>query len=231
VNVRFDGNHALTDADVRATLTNGAAHVRRDEFERGVLLLTAAYYDKGYVRVRTDVAGTPDDAVVHITEGERFRLSAFDVVEIDREGKRTELLPAAAALPPEVARSVGDWFNRGALVAWLQKLRHTYQDAGFANVEADPETALDVEHQQVRVFLPIHRGELVRVSEVRVVGLKGTPEALVRREIDIAPNDVFSASRLEAARKRLGALGRFRRVDVSTQSGGSVVVFELEDGV
>ena len=160
VEVCFHGNRAMSDDDVHAAFAGARdrTRVRRDDFERGVLLLTSAYYDRGHLLVDVKVEGTKDAAVVHIAEGPRFRVASCEVFEVDARGARLDMLPAAAAIAPELTAAAGNWFNRAALVRSIEKLRQAYRDAGFARVEGEPETELDREHALVRIRLPIRRG-------------------------------------------------------------------------
>jgi outer membrane protein assembly factor BamA len=160
VELRFDGNHGLSDDDVRSALTGArdGVRVRRDQFDRGILMLTSAYYDRGYIFVEASVEGTPDAAVVHIAEGDRYRVASVDVFELDSAGERSAVLPAAAAAAPELGTAAGTWFNRRAVTAAIERLRAAYRDAGYPSVAGDPETEVDRVHGVVRIRLGIQRG-------------------------------------------------------------------------
>jgi outer membrane protein insertion porin family len=227
VEIRFEGNKILSDAEVTEAL--GGPRVRRDVFERGVLLLHAAYYDRGYLAVKVSVSGTPEAALVRITEGDRFRVSSSELVEIDPGGARVEMLPSAATLAPDFTRFAGDWFNRGAVIKLLDRVRRAYRDEGYANVDVEPITDLDSDRHVIRLQVPIKRGPLVQVREVRVVGAGRLSESQVRGEIDLAPGDSFNETKLDRARERLLASGRFKHVDISTDATGSVITFHVDE--
>ena len=113
----------------------------------------------------------------------------------------------------------GDDFNRAELIKDLQSVRTLYRDAGFANVEAEPETELDPVHEEVDIVVPIRRGPPVRVERIEVKGNTKTRDKVVRREMELQEGQLFTGTGLENSKRRITALGYFDRVDVSTEQG------------
>ncbi len=115
----------------------------------------------------------------------------------------------------------------------LQAVRTLYRDAGYANVEADPDTELDPVHHEVDIVVPIRRGPLVRVERIEIKGNTKTRDKVLRREMEIEEGQLFSESALEQSKKRIVALGYFERVDVSTEQGSTpdkiIVNFEIAE--
>jgi outer membrane protein insertion porin family len=120
-----------------------------------------------------------------------------------------------------VREQSGDYFNRADLIKDLQSVRTLYHDAGFANVEAEPETELDPVHEQVDIIVPIRRGPPVRIERIEVKGNTKTRDKVVRREMEIQEGQLFSETGLENSKRRVTALGYFDRVDVSTEQGSA----------
>jgi outer membrane protein insertion porin family len=113
----------------------------------------------------------------------------------------------------------GDVFNRAELAKDLQAVRTMYRDEGYANVEADPETQLDPDKQQVDIIVGIRRGPPVYFERIEVKGNTKTRDKVIRRELQIVEGQLFSESRLETSKKLITALGYFERVDISTEEG------------
>jgi outer membrane protein insertion porin family len=120
-----------------------------------------------------------------------------------------------------VRASPGDYFNRAALLDDLQAIRTMYRDHGYANVEANPQTRLDPEHQEVDVFVPVVRGPLVRFERIEFRGNSKTRDRVLRRELEVTEGELFNETNLERSRRRITALGYFERVDVSTEEGSA----------
>ena len=235
--VTFIGNDHVSDDELRDGMQTGnggffsfgsGGPYRQDVFERDVLLLSALYYDKGYLSVQIGtprVMLTPDregiDIAIVIHEGPRYKIRQLRIYERDNEGKEVEPLGGRRALRLMIHEQSGDFFNRAELIKELQSVRTLYRDAGFANVEAEPETELDPVHEQVDIVVPIKRGPPVHIERIEVKGNTKTRDKVVRREVVVQEGDLFSETGLEVSKRRVTALGFFERVDVSTEQGSS----------
>ncbi len=235
--ISFIGNEHVSDSDLRDTMQTGnggffsfgsGGPYRQDVFERDVLMLSAMYYDKGYLSVQIGtprVMLTPDregiDIALTIHEGPRYKIRQLRIYERDNEGKEVEPLGGRRALRLMIHEQSGDFFNRAELIKELQAVRTLYRDAGFANVEAEPETELDPIHEQVDIVVPIKRGPPVHIERIEVKGNTKTRDKVIRREVVIEEGNLFSETGMDASKRRITALGYFDRVDVSTEQGSS----------
>ena len=247
--VTFIGNDTVPDDELRDQMQTGqggflafgsGGPYRQDMFERDVLMLNALYYDKGYMSVQIGtprVMLTPDREGIEITvlihEGPRFKIRQLKVFERDADGKELEPLGGRRALRQMLRAHSGDWFNRAELIKDLTAVRTLYRDAGYANVEAEPETELDPVHNEVDIVIPIRRGPLVHVERIEIKGNSKTRDKVLRREMEIEEGQLFSETKLEDSKKRITALGYFERVDVSTEQGSTpdklIINFEIAE--
>jgi outer membrane protein insertion porin family len=237
--ITFIGNEHVSDAELRDQIQTGSGGFlsfgsggpyRQDIFERDVLMLSALYYDRGYLSVQIGtprVMLTPDrsgiDITVVIHEGPRYKIRQLRIYERDPDNPEREIEPLGGrrALRQMVREKSGDDFNRAELIKDLQAARTLYRDAGFANVEAEPQTELDPVHQQVDIVIPIKRGPPVRIERIEVRGNTKTRDKVVRREMEIQEGQLFSETGLENSKRRVTALGYFDRVDLSTEQGSA----------
>ncbi|MFO0735846.1 MAG: outer membrane protein assembly factor BamA [Labilithrix sp.] len=235
--ITFVGNYNVPEEELRAVMQTGQQSIlsfgsggayRQDVFERDVLMLNALYYDKGYMNVQIGtprVMLTPDREGIEITllvhEGPRFKIRQLKVYERDADGREIEPLGGRKALRQLVKAKSGDYFNRAELVKDLGAVRTLYRDAGYANVEAEPETELDPVKKEVDIIIPIRRGPLVHVERIEIKGNTKTRDKVLRREMEIEEGMLFSETKLEDSKRRIVALGYFERVDVSTEQGSS----------
>jgi len=232
--VTFIGNTSVSSDELRATMYTGnpgffafgsGGPFRQDAFERDMAVISALYYDRGYLQVSINtprIMLTPDrngmELSITIDEGPRYKIRRLRVFERDDEGKEVEPIGGRRKLRSLVRAESGDYFNRAELLEDLQAVRTLYRDEGFANVLADPETTPDPTTQEVDVVVPIQRGALVHFGRIEVQGNTKTRDKVIRRELEIVEGDKFSESKLERSRRRVTALGYFERVDLTTQS-------------
>jgi outer membrane protein insertion porin family len=238
--VTFIGNTSVSSDELRATMYTGnpgllafgsGGPFRQDAFERDMAVISALYYDRGYLQVSINtprIMLTPDrngvELSITIDEGPRYKIRRFRVFERDDDGKEIEPVGGRRKLRSLVRAESGDYFNRAQLLEDLQAVRTLYRDEGFANVQADPETTPDPTTQEVDVVVPIQRGALVHFGRIEVQGNTKTRDKVIRRELEIVEGDKFSESKLERSRRRVTALGYFERVDLTTQNDSSDTV-------
>jgi outer membrane protein insertion porin family len=243
------GNLEVATSELREVMATGASGLlsfgsggpyKQDILERDVLLMSGLYYDKGFLNVQIGtprVMLTPDREGIEVTlvihEGPRFKIRQLQVYERDADGKEVEPLGGRRALRQLLRANSGDYFNRAELVKDITAIRTLYRDAGYANVEAEPDTVPDPKNKEVDLIIPIRRGPLVRVERIEVKGNTKTRDKVVRREFEAEEGQLFSETRLEDSRKRVMALGYFERVEMSTEQGSApdriVVRFEVTE--
>lgn len=248
--VTIIGNEHVSDGELREVMQTGnggflsfgsGGPYRQDVFERDVLMLSALYYDKGYLSVQV---GTPRvmltsdrdgiDIAIIIHEGPRFKIRQLRIYERDPDDPTREVAPLGGrrALQQMLHAHSGDYFNRSELIKDLQAVRTLYRDAGFANVEAEPETELDPVHSEVDIVVPIKRGPPVRIERIEIKGNTKTRDKVIRREMEVQEGQLFSETALENSKRRITALGFFEHVDFSTAQGSAPdrVVVNVEVG-
>lgn len=233
--VTFIGNHHVPDEELREVMLTGQTSFfdfgsggtfRQDAFERDILVLSALYYDRGYLAVQVStprVMLTPDrtgiEITISITEGPRFKIRSLRIYERDDDGKEVEPLGGRRHLREMVRARPGDWFNRAELAKDLGAVQTLYRDAGYANVEAPPATDLDLDRREVDIVVAIRRHQLVYFGRIEVRGNTKTRDKVIRREMEIRETELYSETKLEKSKRRITALGYFERVDISTEQG------------
>ncbi|HEY1956256.1 MAG TPA: outer membrane protein assembly factor BamA [Polyangiaceae bacterium] len=246
--VTFIGNEHVSDSDLRDVMQTGqgsffdfgsGGSYKQDVLERDILLISALYYDKGYMAVQigtprvmltTDREGIDITIIIH--EGPRFKIRRLDIYEESADGSHhVDPLPGRKKLREMIRANGGDWFNRAEIVKDLEAVRTLYKDAGYYTVEAEPQTEVDAANAQVDIIIPIKRGPPVRIERIEIKGNTKTRDKVIRRELEIQEGQLYSETGVELSRKRVMALGYFERVDVTKETGSSpdkvVIYFEI----
>lgn len=236
--ITFVGNHGVSAEEIEAIWLTGKGGLlsglglgrggpfRRDVLERDILMTSGLYYDKGYLAVSVGtprVMMSPDREGVEITvpieEGPRYRLRSIRVEERDQDGREVEPLGGRRHLREMLRAKAGDFFNRAELIKDIGAIQTLYRDAGYAHVEAPPGTELDPEKTAVDLHVVVKRGPLVRFGRIEIQGNTKTRDKVIRREMEIAEEALFSETGLDRSRRRIQALGYFEKVDVTTRQG------------
>jgi outer membrane protein insertion porin family len=236
--INFVGNRSVSAEELEEVMMTGkggplsflgiagGGAFRQDWFERDILVLNALYYDRGHLavqigtpRVMVTPEGSGVEITIPITEGPRYRIRTLRVAERDQDGHEIEPLGGRRHLREMIHAKEGDFFNRALLVKDLAAVQTMYRDTGYANVEAPPATNFDPERAEVDLDVTIRRGKIVRFGRIEIKGNTKTRDKVIRREMEIAEEALFSETGVEHSRQRITALGYFERVDLSTQQG------------
>jgi outer membrane protein insertion porin family len=223
--IEFEGNEAFSSRKLRGLLQTkeqwlltpftGAGNLNKDVLRTDVERLTAFYYDNGYVTVRIDepkVERREDGLVVvfKIDEGDQFRIGRVSIA-----GK--DLPEGSQEVPKDLATKPGEVFSASALRDDTQKLTEDLSEGGFAFANIDPQTEVDPEEKLVNITFQVERGKPVTVDRIEVTGNTKTRDYVVRREMRLQEQELFSATKLRKSREALQRLGFFQEVNVTTR--------------
>jgi outer membrane protein insertion porin family len=228
--IRFLGNAHLTDAELKSSmgtqeggwlsfLTSSGTY-REDAFDRDLLLITAFYYDHGYINVKLgkpEIELSGDKQFLYIAipidEGEPYKLG-----KIDFHG---DLLLAKDEYFKRMSVHPGETFNRSKLGTDIQKLNDLYKDAGYAYVNILPQTAIDAVGRTVDVIFEVQKGNQVYFGRINVRGNTKTRDKVIRRELRVYEGELYNQTRLDRSKRLVQALGFFEKVELSTKTSES----------
>ena len=219
--VKFFGNESISDR-----LLSGQMHVKASraynvfkknrgidsaELEEDVVRIEEYYRNEGYINVRvTEVvrepAGDKVDLVIHINEGNRFTVNKVSVSGIKAVSQKDVL--------PLLEMREGAVYSSEGISTDLVGLRRYYANNGYSNVRISPrvdsssETMVDIEYA-------VSEGVQSTVELINISGNDRTLDKVIRRELALAPGDVYNETRLEVSRNRLMGLGFFDGVNVT----------------
>lgn len=224
--IDFEGNNAFSADQLRSVLQTrkkdflsrflNTGVLNRDALKTDTERLTAFYYDNGYINVRIDepkVERKEDGLYVtlRIDEGEQFKIGdigfAGDVPGGEEEAKR------------RIQLEKGKTFKATMLRDDVFRLTGYFSDQGYAFVNVEPETDVHPEDKTVNVNYRVDKGPEVYVDRIEIAGNTKTRDKVIRRELRIEEQGLFSASGLQVSKERVQRLGLFEDVNLATQRG------------
>jgi outer membrane protein insertion porin family len=124
-------------------------------------------------------------------------------------------------LMPNLAIFKEPFFNRDTVrkdILWLSDL---YADAGFANADIAPVTREDRAHLLVDITYTIEKRDKVFFDRINISGNTRTRDKVIRRELRIHEQELYSGSRLKRSVRNLHRLDFFEDVKVDTPRGSA----------
>ena len=235
--------------EVGAVLFSGPVSVPTAELERlidlpiGLPLVTreldaavsavAEHYSRlGFATANVQVVisemGRPpaaDDVIrvrcrIEVAEGAQSRVRSVAV-----DGNRRQTREALEAV---IQSRIGEPYYPRQVIADRDAIRLQYLNAGFERVVVTVEPRFDDSLEAVDLLYRVGEGPQIVIEHVLIVGNNAIDSGLIRREVTLREGEPLSLVEVAETRRRLNALGLFRRIDIREFSHGGP---ELQDVV
>jgi outer membrane protein insertion porin family len=229
--IHFIGNDAFSDSQLRyvvsTTQTNILSFLKGtniydpDRLNLDRELLRQFYLKNGYADVKI-VSATADldrdgrgfFITFTVDEGEKYKFGDIDV---------ETSLPSLSVetLRPVIVSRAGRTYNVQRIEKTSEALTIVASKEGYAFAQVRPRFERDELSRTIRVTYVVEEGPRVYIERINIVGNFRTMDHVIRREFSLAEGDAYNRLLVEAARRRLRALGFFKNVEIETEPGSS----------
>jgi outer membrane protein insertion porin family len=229
--INFIGNNAFSDSQLRFVITTTQHNIlsflkNTDVYDPDRLnldreLLRQFYLKNGYADARIlsatadlDPSGRGFFITFTIEEGERYRFGTIDI---------ESALPSlnVDALRGGILTRTGRVYNVDKVDSTVEALTILVAQQGYAFGQVQPRFDRDPANHIINVVYVINEGPRIYIERINIVGNYRTEDQVIRRQFRLAEGDAFNRLLVQAARKRLMALGFFKNVDITTQPGSA----------
>jgi len=226
--ITFEGNHHFKAKELRSVMETkekgffiiswitGSGRLNKDTMERDLEKLAAFYYNNGYIKAkieepRVNIKGEWIYITVPIIEGPQYQTG-----NIDFEG---DLLESKEELLKKLEIAKEKIYSRETLQKDLTTLSDLYADKGYANADITPLIKENEPTLKVDILFDIRKGNKVYFERIEIAGNIKTRDKVIRRELRIFEQEMFSATKLKESIKNLRRLEYFEDVNFSTSPG------------
>ena len=221
--VFFEGNHVIKTRDLRHAMkgTRGrdiiafidkSGRLDQTKLKEDLDSIRDLYQTKGYIDIdipetRLQRLSNGDvNLVVVIHEGAQYRVGSlkFEGTQVftDSEIRRFLKMKEGAIYSPK------------GLKDDKKTIEDYYGSRGYVDTRVQPEGS-PAGDNRVNLVYKLDEGGQSFVERVNIEGNTQTKDKVIRREIPVAPGDIFNTVLIEAAKKRLENLGYFEKVDTN----------------
>ena len=224
--IHFDGNTVFSDRILRKQMKTKPKTIisfldktgRLDEaqFQQDLDAVREWYQDHGYIDVeikdiRRERRNGSMTLVIPVVEGTKYRVGKIAV-------------NGTKATTPEKVRALlkvkeGGVYSPKAIREDTKKIADAYGSGGYVDLVAQPE-GIPAGPARIDITYTIQEGDRAFVQRINIVGNTRTKDKVIRREVLIAPGDIYSTTRVETSKKRLDNLGYFSRVETYPDDTG-----------
>ncbi|MDQ6622207.1 MAG: outer membrane protein assembly factor BamA [Verrucomicrobiota bacterium] len=217
--IRFEGNTVFSNYILRKQMKTKAKSLisfldksgRLDETQlRQDLDAVREYYQNhGYVDVEIkDVRRDRENGhlilVVPIVQGPKYyvghvTVKGTKVASADKVKMLLKIKEGTVYSPKEIREDA-------------KRVADAYGGGGYVDLVVQPE-GVPAGPGKIDVTYTIEEGARSFVQRINIIGNTRTKDKVIRREVLIAPGDIYSTTRVETSKKRLDNLGYFSRVE------------------
>ncbi len=217
--IRFEGNNSFSSKVLRKQMkTKGktiisfldkSGRLDQAQLQNDLDALREWYQDHGYIDVvigemRKERTKAGVQLVIPIVEGAKYHVGKITIV--GNKVTTTEKIRFFLKMKE------GSIYSPKALREDAKTLADAYGAGGYVDLEITPQ-ALPAGAGRVDVTYTINEGDRSFVQRVNIVGNGRTKDKVIRREVLIAPGDVYNTVRVDISKKRLENLGYFEKVE------------------
>lgn len=222
--LNLEGAQAFTPAQLKGVMQTqeewflsfltGRGNLDNEVLKADTERLTAYYYDNGYIDVKISdpVVERKEKGLqvtIKIDEGEQYKVGTVTITG--------DMLPDQERARGALALESGDVFRTSKLREDINTLTEVYGDEGYAFVNITPDTRVNPEDKTVDVSYKASKGPQVYIDKIEITGNSKTRDKVIRREILLGEQELFSGSRLRRSQERLKRLGFFEDVNITTR--------------
>jgi outer membrane protein insertion porin family len=227
-NINFVGNRGFDDKQLKKEISTSekgffsfitdSGELDTDELNQDVAKLEAFYHNNGYIRARI---GEPQvefkeswiDITFKIEEGPRYKVGKVDI--------QGDLIFPREVLFNKIKLNEQEYYNRTILRNDLLALGDLYADEGYAHVDVAPRINEDSDRLVVDIVYDIRKGSLVFFEEIIIAGNTKTRDKVIRRQLEVYEQGLYSGSKLKRSVRNLYRLDYFEDVQVNTVRGSA----------
>ncbi|MBT8338992.1 MAG: outer membrane protein assembly factor BamA [Desulfatitalea sp.] len=225
--IRFEGNHAFEEKKLKKMLDvnekgffswlTSSGDLDRAALEQDMAKLNAFYSNQGYMnaRVGDPIVQIGDEGIqitFKIEEGQRFKIGRTDI-EGDLIFPKDDLLSKLKIIEET-------YFNREVIRNDILALNDRYADQGYAYSDISPRIVPHEDDLTVDIIYVARKGPQVYFEKIIIQGNTNTRDKVIRRELHVREQGLFSNSALKRSIRNLYRLEYFEDVKVDTLKGG-----------
>jgi outer membrane protein insertion porin family len=226
--IRFEGNKAYdseTLKDLIKTEEKGffswltsSGDLDREVLDQDVSKIAAHYHNHGYIQAKVAepeliYKGKWIYVNIKIDEGPQFKVGKVDI-----EGA---LIRPKGELLKEIRITEEKVYDRGLIREDVLTLQDIYSDAGYAYTDVSPRIDQDPKKLTANVTYLINKGPLIYFEKIIITGNTKTRDKVIRRELKVYEQELFSGKRLRRGVRNLYRLEFFEDIKVNTTKGSA----------
>lgn len=196
----------------------GSGELKPETLSNDTAKLNAFYRNHGFMDARI---GEPEidfrkDGIyikIKVNEGSRFKVGSVDITG--------DLILPKEELLAQLKIQNEEYVNSGLLRKDILTLTDIYADQGYFYADIYPRPDKDAEKLVADIIFVIKKGKPVYFEKIIISGNTNTRDKVIRRELPVVEQELYSGSELKRGIRNLNRLDFFEDVKVDTLKGSA----------
>ena len=196
-------------------LNNGIAHL--DQLEYDSFRAKDVYMKNGYLDatvdeplLKVDNGSYLADITYQVHEGEQYRINSVHIKGLISDLNEEEILDKLNLIKGKV-------FNIAKLRKDIAFIQEKIANLGYAYAKVAPNFKQNKNNHTVDVQFLVRAGNRVTINDVIISGNYSTKDRVIRRDIYLAPGDLFNLTDLKDSKSALARRGYFEKINIEQQ--------------
>jgi outer membrane protein insertion porin family len=226
--IRFDGNNVYDSEklkDLMKTNEKGffswftsSGDLDHEVLGQDVSKIAAYYHNHGYIQAKVAEPELTYEGKwiyinIKIDEGPQFKVGKVDI-----EGA---LIQPKEELLEKIKITKEKVYNRELIREDVLTLQDIYSDVGYAYADISPRIDQDPEKLTANITYLIDKGAPVYFEKIVITGNTKTRDKVIRRELPVYEQELFSGKRLKRGVRNLYRLEFFEDIKINTTKGST----------
>jgi outer membrane protein insertion porin family len=219
--ISFEGNVYFSEKQLKKAIETAekgffsfftsSGDLNETEVQNDALRIESLYKNNGFINAKVS-----DPEIVFEKEyiSVHLKIEEGDQYKIDRIKLSGDLIFPKEELMEMLKLKDGELYNREYMQSDMFAISDMYAEKGFANVRIRPAIDKDEKRHLISMKYVIEKGKPVYISRVNISGNLKTRDKVIRREIKVIEQDLYSKDNIEKSYNNLYRLDYFSAINV-----------------
>lgn len=219
--ITFAGNQYFSDKEIKKVIETSekgffsfltsSGNLNETEVKNDATRIEALYKNNGFIdtKVSDPIVDIGEKSIsIHfkIDEGAQYKIKNIDLTG--------DLIFSDLILYDMIQAKKNELYNREVIRKDILSISDAYSNKGFANVDVRPVVNRDDKEHTVSISFSIAKGDPVYFNRINISGNTKTRDKVIRREVRIKEQGLYSKENIQRSFKNLNRLDYFEGIDL-----------------
>ena len=219
--ITFEGNKHFSDKKIKRTIKTkekgffsfitSSGNLNETEVKNDSIRIESLYKNNGFIDTKVsdpiiDIGEKLISIHFKIDEGAQYKIKKVDITG--------DLILPKEKILDSIKSKEKNLYNRELIRNDILSISDIYSNKGFANVQIVPLVDKNDEEHMMTITYAIDKGQPVYFNRINISGNLKTRDKIIRREIKITEQGLYSKEEIQKSFKNLNRLDYFAGIDI-----------------